>query len=212
VVAVTVGWGCCVGSWDKLHRNVAPNVTGPLLALSGQTSLTVAYNTILDAMVGKGFDAVVLLHDDLELTDPHAEAKFLAPLADPDVALVGVCGGKGDSTLAWWTSETVGHQMTDSGMVDFGPRAGDVAFIEGSIMVFSPWAVENLRFDERYPGFLGYDDVCLTARAMGKRVTVVDVDTHHHSTLGFKSPAIARAWDVAEEIFQEKWFPVGRSA
>jgi len=207
-----IGYGCCVGSWDKLHRNVVPTVTGPLLALSGQTALTAAYNTILDAHAGKGFDAVVLLHDDLEITDRHVEAKILAPLSDPDVALVGVCGGKGDSTLAWWTSETVGHQMTDSGMVDFGPRSGDVAFIEGSFMVFSPWAVENLRFDERYPGFLGYDDVCLTARAMGKRVTVVDVDTHHHSTLGFKSPAIARAWDVAEEIFQEKWFPVGRSA
>lgn len=208
---MTVAYGCCVGSWDKLHRNVAPRVTGPLLALSGQTALTVAYNTILDAGVGKGFDAVVLLHDDLELTDPLAEEKFLAALT-PDVALVGVCGGKGDATLAWWQSETVGHQLTDSGMVDFGPRTGDVAFIEGSIMVFSPWAVENLRFDERYPGWLGYDDICLTARTMGRRVTVVDVDTHHHSTIGFKSPEIAAAWDVAEEIFQEKWFPVGRAA
>lgn len=210
---MNIGYGCCVGTWDKLHRNVAPRIGDrPLVALWGQSALTKAYNTILDAYVGRGMDAVILLHDDLELTDPRAEEKLLAPFADPDVALVGVCGGRGDSTLAWWTSETVGHQMTDSGMVDFGPRTGDVAFIEGSIMVFSPWAVENLRFDERYPGWLGYDDVCLTARAAGRRVTVVDVDTHHHSTIGFKSPAIAAAWDVAEEIFQEKWFPVGRSA
>jgi hypothetical protein len=203
---VTVGYGVCVGSWEKLYLNVAPRVRGPLFALSGQTQLTVAYNTILDAYRGRDLEAVVLLHDDLEITDPHAEPKFLDALTDPDVALVGVCGGKGDKTLAWWTSETVGHQMTDSGMLDFGERTGDVAFIEGSIMVFSPWAIENLRFDERYPGFLGYDDVCLTARAAGKRVTVVDVDTHHHSTVGFKSPAIAAAWDVAEEIFQEKWW------
>ncbi len=203
---MTVAYGCCVGSWEKLHRNVVPRVGDrPLLALSGQTQLTVAYNTILDAYRGRGFAAVVLLHDDLELTDRNAETEFLAALADPDVALVGVCGGKGDKTLAWWESETVGHQMTDSGMLDFGVRTGDVAFIEGSLMVFSPWAVENLRFDERYPGFLGYDDVCLTARAAGKRVTVVDVDTHHHTTVGFKSPAIAAAWDVAEEIFHEKW-------
>jgi hypothetical protein len=96
--------------------------------------------------------------------------------------------------------------MTDSGLLDFGPRAGDVAFIEGSVMVFSPWAVENLRFDPRYPGFLGYDDVCLTAREWGKRVTVVDVDTHHHSTVGFKSEAIRQSWDVAERIFQAKWW------
>jgi hypothetical protein len=203
-----VGYGVCVGSWDKFTRNVAPRTEGrPLVALYGQTQLTTAYNTILDAYRGRDLDAVILLHDDLEITDPRAERKFLEAMA-ADVALVGVCGGKGDKTLAWWTSETVGHQMTDSGMLDFGPRTGDVAFIEGSIMVFGPWAVENLRFDERYPGFLGYDDVCLTARAAGKRVVVADVDTHHHSTVGFKSPEIARAWDVAEEIFQEKWWGV----
>lgn len=202
-----LAYGTCVGSWDKLRRNVIPRVGDrPLLGLSGQTQLTAAYNTILDAYRGRGMDAVILLHDDLDLVDPDAEAKFLAALADPDVAMVGVCGGKGDTTLAWWTSETVGHQMTDSGMLDFGVRTGDVAFIEGSVMVFSPWAVENLRFDTRYPGFLGYDDICLTAREMGKRVTVVDVDTHHHSTVGFKSPAIATAWDVAEGIFQAKWW------
>src|SRR6185503_11814837 len=170
-----------------------------------QTQLTAAYNAILDAHRGQDLDAVILLHDDLDIVDAQAEEKFLRALAEPDVALAGVCGGKGDATLAWWTSETVGHQMTDSGMLDFGTRTGDVAFIEGSIMVFSPWAVENLRFDERYPGFLGYDDVCLTARAAGKRVVVADVDTHHHSTVGFKSKAIAAAWNVAEEIFQEKW-------
>lgn len=205
-----IGYGVCVGSWQKLARNVIPRVgERPLFALSGQTSLCRAYNTILDAYRGADLDAVVLLHDDLEITDPDVEETFLKALADPDVALVGVCGGKGDTSLAWWDSETVGHQMTDSGLLDFGGREGDVAFIEGSIMVFSPWAVQGLRFDERYPGFLGYDDICLTARAAGKRVTVVDVDTWHHSTVGFKSPAIKVAWDVAEEIFQEKWWSSG---
>lgn len=201
-----VGYGVCVGSWAKLYRNVAPRVKGPLFALSGNIAITVAYNTILDAYRDRDLEAVILLHDDLEITDPDAEAKFLKALTDPDVAMVGVCGGKGDQTLAWWESERVGHQMTDSGLLDFGPRSGDVAFIEGSVMVFSPWAVHNLRFDTRYPGFLGYDDVCLTARAAGKRVTVVDVDTHHHSTVGFKSAEIRAEWDGAERIFQAKWW------
>lgn len=201
-----IGYGTCVGSWKKLSRNVIPRIgDSPLCALSGQTQLTVAYNSILDAYLGRELDAVVLLHDDLEIVDPDAETKFLKALADPEVAIVGVCGGRGDQSLAWWNSETVGHQMTDSGMLDFGERTGDVAFVEGSIMVFSPWAIEHLRFDERYPGFLGYDDVCLTARAAGKRVVVADVDTHHHTTIGFKSPQIAAAWDVAEGIFREKW-------
>lgn len=203
---MVVAYGSCVGSWEKMAANVIPRTAGrPLLGLSGQTSICTAYNTILDAYRGRDVDALILLHDDLELTDPDAEGKFLAAFAD-DVALVGVCGGKGDQTLAWWESERVGHQYTDSGLLDFGPRSGDVAFIEGSIMVFTPWAVENLHFDTRYPGFLGYDDICLTAREMGKRVTVVDVDTHHHSTVGLKSPEVAAAWTVAETLFQEKWW------
>jgi hypothetical protein len=206
VVAV-IGYGTCVGSWEKLQRNVIPAIGDrPLIALSGQTQIAVAYNTILDAYRGRGMDAVILLHDDLEITDPDAEETFLKAVADPDVALVGVCGGKSDQTLAWWQSETVGHQMTDSGLIDFGHRSGDVALIEGSIIAFSPWAIENLRFDECYPGFHGYDEIALGARAAGKRVTVVDVDTHHHSTVGFKSPAVAAAWDVTERIFQAKWW------
>jgi hypothetical protein len=203
---VKVGYGVCVGSWEKLQRNVVDCIDdeATLLALSGQTQLTVAYNTILDACKGRGLDAVILLHDDLELVDPDAETKFLAAL-DDDVALVGVCGGKGDQTLAWWESETVGRQMTDSGPLDFG-GTGDVAFIEGSIMVFSPWAVEHLRFDETYPWFLGYDDICLEARKQGKRNVVVNVDTHHHTTVGFKSAKIKEEWDIAEAIFQRKWW------
>jgi hypothetical protein len=78
--------------------------------------------------------------------------------------------------------------------------------LEGSVLVFSPWAVENLRVDERYTDFRsGWDDVCLSARAAGKRVVVADVDTHHHSTVGFKSPAIEARFVESERIFAEKW-------
>lgn len=204
---MNIGYGSCVGSWGKFLANVAPWAGArPLTALWGQPSIGACYNRILDTYRGAGMDAVILLHDDLEITDPDAEAKFLAALTDPAVALVGVCGGKGDRTLHWWQSEKVGHQMTDSGLLDFGPRTGDVAFIEGSVMVFSPWAVDNLRFDERYPGFsAGYDDICLHAREAGKRVTVVDVDTHHHSTVGWKTPQAEAAFAAAEAQFQAKW-------
>lgn len=202
-----IGYGSCVGSWEKFIRNVAPWAgVRPLMALWGQPSIGIGYNKILNAYKGQGLDAVILLHDDLEITDPDAEVKFLEALTDPDVALVGVCGGKGDQTLHWWQTEKVGHQMTDTCLLDFGPRTGDVAFIEGSVMVFSPWAVEHLRFDERYPGFsAGYDDICLHARAAGKRVTVVDVDTHHHSTVGWKSPQAEAAFAAAEQQFRAKW-------
>lgn len=201
---VVVEYGVCVGSWDKYRQNVAPYTAGRTVHTRyGETSICAAYNSIIaDTAAGS---VLILLHDDLELIDPAGEEKILAAM-DPTVALVGVCGGKGDRALSWWNSETVGHQLTDSGMLDFGPRTGDVAFIEGSLMAFTPWAVQNLRFDETYPGFLGYDDICLTARQAGMRVVVADVDTHHHSTVGFKSAQVAEAWNVAEAIFQRKWW------
>jgi Glycosyltransferase like family len=211
--ALVIGYGCCVGSWDKFYKNVVPwtgsKSTG-VIALSGQTSICRAYNSILNAVSSMGLDAMVLLHDDLEIIDSYAETKFLAAVAEPDVALVGVIGGTPDPpSISWWETPTrVGHQMTDSGLLDFGRPTGlaDVLFIEGSIMVFSPWAIQNLRFDTRYPGFLGYDDICVTAKLIHKkRVVVTDVDTHHHSTVGFKSEAIRQSWYEADQIFREKW-------
>lgn len=200
-----IAYGVCVGSWERFRANIVPRTAGrSLLGLSGQPSIAVAYNAILDAYRGRGHDAVVLLHDDLEITDALFEEKVTAALMGQDVALVGVAGG--GPALRWWDHDPIGHQMTDSGMVDFGARTGDVDMIEGSVMAFSPWVVENLRIDERYTDFRsGWDDVCLTAKAAGKRVVVADVDTHHHSTIGWKSPEVEAKFAESERIFAEKW-------
>jgi hypothetical protein len=206
-VVEVIAYGCCVGDWDRFRRYIVPATQGrPLVALSGQTSIASAYNTILEAYRGKDVEAVILLHDDLEITDPLAEEKILKALAEPDVALVGVAGGKGRDSLQWWNSETIGHQMTDSGPVDFGQRAGDVAFLEGSVVAFSPWAVDWLQCDTDYTDFRsGWDDVCLTAVDAGMRNVVVDMDTRHHTTIGWKSPEIKAKFMESEAIFREKW-------
>ncbi len=198
-----VEYGCVVGSWDRYNTYVAPRTAGRMVHTRfGETSIAAAYNSILEAC---GDDtALILLHDDLELTDPDAEAKLLAAL-DPDVGLVGVAGGDGRHGLAWWLYNPVGHQQTDVLNIDFGPRAGDVDLLEGSLLVFSPWAVRVLRFDERFPGFHGYDEVAAQARAAGMRVRVADVDTHHHSSLGFKTEASHLQWLEADRLYREKW-------
>lgn len=210
---MTIAYGCCVGDWGRFTRNVVASVPAgrSLIGLQGATSLAAGYNQIIEAYRRsrdvRDLEAVILVHDDLEITDPNAEEKFLKALDAPDVALVGVAGGKGRDSLLWWNSEKVGHQTTDSGLLDFGPREGDVAFLDGSILVLSPWALWNLSFDERYPDFRsGYDDICLhTFDWPGKRNVVADVDTHHHTTVGWKSPQIEAAFMASEEIFREKW-------
>jgi hypothetical protein len=202
---MTVGYGCCVGSWDKFAANVAPRTRDRrMVALAGQTSIVRAYNTIIDTYAWDDLDALILLHDDLELTDPDAEAKLLAPLADPDVALVGVAGGGGDS-IYWWNHSPVGHQLTDVMNIDFGTREGEVTLIEGSVMVLSRWTLDHLRFDPRFTQFHGYDEIGMQARAAGKKVVVVDVDTHHHNPMGYASEESAATCRVAARLYQEKW-------
>jgi len=209
-VVTNIGYGVCVGSWSKFECHVVnggewPRMGSHIIATSGHSSIAVAYNAILNTYLDHKFSAVILMHDDLEITDPDAEKKFMHTIAQPDVALVGVAGGRGEGSLAWWNWETVGHQQVDSGMLDFGEREGDVDAIEGSIMVFSRWAIENLRFDTSYPGFHGYDEIAKLARTLGKRVVVADVNTHHHVQLGFKSQESERQWQECEGIFRRKW-------
>lgn len=198
-----VGWGCCVGTWEKFERNSKTWGPGPVRYRTDQRSISVAYNSLLDEFHAEGVEVVVLVHDDLEVTDLLAVPLVLETLAEPEVAVVGVCGG--GPSMSWWDHDPVGHQTTDSLHLEFGGRrTGDVDVVEGSFLAFSPWAVEHLRFDERFE-FLGYDDVCLTARAAGKRVVVADVDTHHHTTVGFKSEAVREMWYRSEWVWIEKW-------
>jgi len=200
-----IGYGICVGSWDKFHRYIAPKVRDrPVIAMSGQKSISIAYNKILNEFYDYDpeLEAVVLLHDDLEMADTHVEEKIRAAI-EPDVGLIGVAGG--GPSMWWWNHDPIGHQITDTRLLEFGNRrSGDVAMIEGSFMVFTRRAVKCLRFDERYE-FLGYDDICLHAREIELRVVVADITTHHHSTLGFKSKEVEAMWKRSERIFESKW-------
>lgn len=203
---VLIGFGVCCGSIERLQRWVVPRVGGqPLVALYNQTSIAEAYNSILDLYAPLDVDAVVLQHDDLEITDPDAEAKILAALRAPGVALVGVAGGAGVSSLAWWNARTVGKQQIEGTTLRFERPTGQVDLLEGSLLAFSPAAVEQLRFDPEYPGFHGYDEVAMAAKAAGMRVEVIDLDTYHHVGLGFKSAENEHVWHAANGRFREKW-------
>lgn len=203
---MNVAYGVCVGSWEKLHRNVSPRISDrTLFAVPGGDSIAPVYNEILDTCQERRVDALVLLHDDLEIIDSDAEEKFLNVIdEDPEVMLVGVAGGSARQGLAWWNVDPVGHQRTDVMNIDFGVRTGDVDLLEGSILVFSSRAIKELRFDTRFPGFHGYDEIGMQANALG-RVVVADVDTHHHSHMGFKSGQSHTDWLFADQLFREKW-------
>lgn len=200
---MNIEYGCVVGSWDRYNAYVAPRTAGRRVHTRfGETSIGSAYNSILD--VCTDVDVLILLHDDLEITDPDGEAKLVAAVAEPGVILAGVAGGSGQHGLAWWNHDPVGHQQTDAMSIDFGARSGDVDLLEGSLLVFGPRAVADLRFDLQYPGFHGYDDIGMQAAQLG-RVVVVDVDTHHHTPMGFKTPDSQTQWWAADRLYRDKW-------
>jgi len=205
-------YGVCVGSWGRFNDNVVTAETEQLIALSGQTSIARAYREIQRVALGLSADILILQHDDLEITDPDAEAKIIEAIKG-GADLVGVAGGGSDGGIAWWNQNPIGHQRTDVGEIDFGVRAGDVQALEGSLIAMSRWAIESgVMFDNRYPGFHGYDaDICRQVftntflEPRDRRVTVVDIDTHHHTQMGFKSAQSHEDWLTADRIFRDKW-------
>lgn len=211
---MNVVYGCVTNSLERVQRYVIPRVGDrELIVLWNQHSLTWAYNTILNAcsgdLQGNGTqpDIIILLHDDLELIDPDAEQKIINAFeTHPETGIIGVAGATGIDSLAWWNGVTLGRQRTDSGLVDFGRREGLADALEGSLLVIRGELARDIHFDEGYVGFHGYDvDVCFEATRRGWDVRVIDVDTYHHTTLGFKSRDIEASWHAADRWFREKW-------
>ena len=200
-----------MGSWDRFDQYVVPHAAGrPIVALSGQTSIAAAYNSILDAYrygpSRQDINMVILQHDDLEILEPGAEERIAELMRRPAGHRAGRRGRRLARVAGWagGTTTRSGIRRTDAMMIDFGPRAGNVDLLEGSLLVFSRWALGNLRFDER-PGFHGYDEIAMQAARKGMRVVVADIDTHHHTALGFDNESSHADWLAADQWFREKW-------
>ena len=83
-------------------------------------------------------------------------------------------------------------------------RTGEVDTIDGFMMALSPWAVRELRFDEGLGQFHGYDfDICLQARAAGKKVVAEDIKVIHHKSLDLIEDL--GGWMDAHVKVAEKW-------
>jgi hypothetical protein len=79
-----------------------------------------------------------------------------------------------------------------------------VDVIDGFVIVMSPWAVRKLRFDESLGLLHGYDlDICLQAKAAGKKVVTTDFRAIHHHSLDLIGDQ--EAWVAAHMQIAEKW-------
>jgi hypothetical protein len=185
-------------------------------------SIFETYNAILDeAAALQDLEALVLIHQDAEITDPSFCAKLRSALADPDVGVVGCVGAVGVRSIAWWegsvTWASFVHRYTEFGGGDVhsvtwksGPhpayaKLGEVETVDGFVLALSPWVVQHVRFDESLGQALhGYDfDFCLQVRSAGRKIVTADFKVIHNHSLELASDL--KHWSDAHVAVAEKW-------
>jgi hypothetical protein len=217
--------------YAKSGIRLASELDSVVLAYESTGSLFRNYNLLLDkAAEFDDLEALALIHQDTELVDSDFCDKVREAMTDPDVAIVGCVGAIGVRGIAWWegavTWASFTHRYQELGGGDFEGRGwrpdqtpshaetGEVESIDGFVMVVSPWAVRELRFDESLGQLHGYDfDYCMQARAAGRKVVTADFRAIHHHSLDLISNR--DAWVEAHIRLMEKWdgrLPSSRAA
>jgi len=223
-----IAFGCPITRPEDYDRFAAPGLhlarepDSEILANSSAGSIFRAYNLLLDlAAKREDLEALVLLHQDVEIVDRDFCAKVRESLADPDVAVAGCVGALDARSMAWWegsvTWASFTHRYYELGGGELPAfamhpekvppayaRTGEVDTLDGFLLVLSPWAVSNTRFDESLGPFHGYDfDFCMQVREAGRKVVTADLKVvHHHSLELCPEP---ESWITAHMRLAEKW-------
>ena len=173
------------------------------------TSLAAAYNSILDECRDSFADAeaVVLMHQDVEITGGDFFPLIRSHLSDPFIGLIGVLGAQKVRSLVYWRAEVQGYVEEAErtyGALDRRRGPIDVDAVDGMLLVLTPPAFTTLRFDEAVcPGFHGYDiDFSFAVRAAGLRVIVDSLPIVHHTKGGYGD---RRAYIKASRSWRRKW-------
>jgi hypothetical protein len=221
-------FGTAITSPEQFEQWAEPGIRrvmepdSKLFAHQTTGSLFRNYNLMLDlARDEPDLEALVIVHQDTELLeDDHFCSKVREALADPDVAIAGCVGAIGVRSIAWWegavTWASFIHRYEEIGggditamtfsesMAPTFAELGEVDSIDGFVMVLSPWAVHNLRFDESLGRLHGYDfDICCQAREAGKKVVTANLPAIHHHSLDLISEP--DSWIEAYIRLAEKW-------
>ncbi|NLT07361.1 MAG: hypothetical protein GXY03_13780 [Solirubrobacterales bacterium] len=207
-------FGTAVSDRDVYERVALPGIRRAaesdalIWDYEGYDSLQRPCNEMLDAARElDGLEALVLLHQDLELTDGSLPPRVRALLADRRVGVVGSFGARA-VPLHRWTESTdlYGVASVTGGERRFGPTPADVEVVDGSLLVLAPWVVDAVRFDESLAAdFHGYDvDLCRRVLALGGRVVCDDIPYRHQMSPRDDRQAVRRAgvrlaerWDPA---------------
>src|SRR5215204_6465627 len=223
-----IAFGVSITDPEQYERFAEPGMRlvaepdSAILARGTAGSVFRSYNMLMDeASKLSGLEALVLIHQDAEITDPDFLQKLREAIRDPDVAIVGCVGAIGVRNIAWWegsvTWASFTHRYTELGGGDLPAlswrkddlpvfaHTGEVDTVDGFVLALSPWVVRNVRFDESLGQQLhGYDlDFCLQAREAGRKVVTADFKVVHHHSLDLVSNP--ETWIAAHMRVAEKW-------
>jgi hypothetical protein len=202
-----IAFGCSMTDPELYALRAKPGIErarepdSELYAIQAAGPIFRSYNLIMEkAAALPDLEALVLVHQDVEITDAHFCSKLREALADKDVGVVGCVGAVRARSIAWWEGEVSGGSAVcrygelgggDMPAVAFGGegvarevRVGPVDTLDGFMLALSPWAVRRLSFDESLGFLYGYDfDFCLQVRAAGRKVVTADIEVAHHHSL-----------------------------
>jgi hypothetical protein len=198
-----IAFGCSITEPAPYREYSEPGIRlaaepdSAIYAFAAVGSIQRSYNLLLDvAATRDDLEALVIVHPHLEITDPELCSKIRRVFADPEVAVAGAAGASGVSSLGWWKGDVSSPAMTftyqdhGGGVVPAYSWAGadrvprEVDTIDGSMLVLSPWAVRNVRFDEELKLGYGFDlDYCLQVGQAGRKVVTGDFHATYHSGL-----------------------------
>jgi hypothetical protein len=218
-----IAFGASIQGAEAYARYAEPGIRlvaepgSEVYAFASVEPLARTYNLILDAAAEReDLEALVLVHSHTEITDPQFCVKLRAALRDPAVAVVGSAGATGVRGIAWWEGRVVAGELQQrygefgSGQfpayawTDTEAPPAEVEAVDGQLLVLSPWAVRNLRFDESLMLNHGFDvDFCLQARAAGRRVVVADLRAVYHRSVELVNDL--DVWIAAHIQVADKW-------
>jgi hypothetical protein len=220
-----IAFGSSIGETEPYHRYCEPGIRSAAepdsqvfaFAMAGSPART--YNLMLDAAAASDdLEALVLVHPHAEIVDPLFCRKVRQALSEEDVGVAGCVGATGVRSIAWWEGSVVSgpvvHRYTEHGggeMPAFAwtqrePAPGEVDAVDGFLLVLSPWAVRNIRFDEGLVLGTGFDlDYCFQVRAAGRKVIAADVRVVHHRSLEVVPEQGLGLWVEAHMQWAEKW-------
>jgi hypothetical protein len=219
-----IAFGAAINEGEPYRRFAQPGIElaaepdSEVFAFGAVGSISRSYNLLLDAAAGcQDLEALALVNPFLEITDRDFCAKVREALSAPDVAVAGSIGATGVRGIAWWEGSVVSapivHRYHEHGggdrpafsWVHANPAPAEVETVDGQLLVLSPWAVRNVRFDESPHISQGYDlDYCLQVREAGHKVLAADIAVVHHRSLELVSDldlwveghiAVATKWD-----------------